>query len=184
MNASQLDSMRNEEQHITRRRQVVVRAISDAQQEIERLKSTLSEAERLRRTLSDWLNMLKNWRSSLSGYSDGVRALLRAPIEKVSGIIGPVPQLGIAPSGLEFALEAALGPYLQGVVVQTFEDAQTSVDYLSASKAGKAMVIWLDKGDSQREMMTTCAEIKLLLKRNLSTSYSLKCLPCKNIYRV
>ncbi|MGZ3609944.1 MAG: chromosome segregation protein SMC [Ktedonobacteraceae bacterium] len=152
---AQLESMRNEEQHITQRRQVVVRVISDAQQEIERLKSTLSEAERLRRTLSDRLNMLKNWRSSLSGYSDGVRALLRAPIEKVSGIIGPVPQLGIAPAGLESALEAALGPYLQGVVVQTFEDAQTSVDYLSTSKAGKAMVIWLDKGNSQREIMTT-----------------------------
>jgi chromosome segregation protein len=145
--------MRREEQDITRRRQIIVRAISDAQQEIERLKLALAEAERLRRSVSDRLNMLKNWRSSLSGYSDGVRALLRAPTGKVSGIIGPIPQLGIAPAGLEIALEAALGPYLQGVVVQTFEDAQACLDYLNASKAGKAMVVWLDKGDSQAEMM-------------------------------
>src|SRR6266852_5998603 len=96
--------------------------------------------------------MLKNWRSSLSGYSDGVRALLRAPVGKVSGIIGPVPQLGIAAAGLEIALEAALGPYLQSVVVQTFEDARACLDYLITSKAGKAMVVWLDKGDSQVEM--------------------------------
>ncbi|HEY6286724.1 MAG TPA: AAA family ATPase, partial [Ktedonobacteraceae bacterium] len=149
---AQLDSIRREEQNITRRRQVIVRAISDAQQEIERLKSALAEAERLRRSVSDRLNMLKNWRSSLSGYSDGVRALLRAPTGKVSGIIGPVPQLGIAPAGLENALEAALGPYLQGVVVQTFEDAHACLDYLNASKAGKAMVVWLDKGDSVAEM--------------------------------
>src|SRR6266487_1342769 len=150
---AQLDSLRKEEKHITQRRQVIVRAISDAQQEIERLKSALTEAERLRRSASDRLNMLKNWRSSLSGYSDGVRALLRAPTGKVSGIIGPVPQLGIAPAGLEIALEAALGPYLQGVVVQTFEDAHACLDYLNASKAGKAMVVWLDKDDNQAEVM-------------------------------
>src|SRR5438105_3519828 len=148
---AQLDSVRKEEQHITQRRQVIVRAISDAQQEIERLKTALTEAERLRRSVSDRLNMLKNWRSSLSGYSDGVRALLHAPTGKVGGIIGPVPQLGIAPAGLETALEAALGPYLQGVVVQTFEDAHTCLEYLNVSKAGKAMVVWLE-GDSQAEM--------------------------------
>ncbi|HXL37113.1 MAG TPA: chromosome segregation protein SMC [Ktedonobacteraceae bacterium] len=151
---AQLDSVRKEEQHVTQRRQVIVRAISDAQQEIERLKTALTEAERLRRSVSDRLNMLKNWRSSLSGYSDGVRALLHAPTGKVGGIIGPVPQLGIAPAGLETALEAALGPYLQGVVVQTFEDAHTCLDYLSVSKAGKAMVVWLE-GDSHAKMMVS-----------------------------
>lgn len=150
---AQLDSMRKEELHITQRRQVIIRAISDAQQEIERLKSALAEAERLRRSVSDRLDMLKNWRSNLSGYSDGVRTLLRAPAGKVDGIIGPVPQLGIAPAGLEIALEAALGPYLQGVVVQTFEDAHACLNYLNASKAGKAMIVWLDSSDSQAEMV-------------------------------
>jgi len=149
---AQLDGARREEQHITQRRQVIVRTIADAQQEIERLKTALAEAERLRRSVSDRLNMLKNWRSSLSGYSDGVRALLRAPAGKVSGIIGPLPQLGIAPVGLEIALEAALGPYLQSIVVQAFEDARTCLDYLNASKAGKAMIVWLDKAHSQAEM--------------------------------
>jgi chromosome segregation protein len=189
------DSNRSEEQHITQRRQVVVRAMSDAHQEIERLKSTLSEAERLRRTVSDRLNMLKNWRWSLSGYNDGVRALLRAPIDKVSGIIGPVPQLGIAPAGLETALEAALGSYLQGVVVQTYEDAQICMDYLSASKAGKAMVIWLDKGDDQKEMMAAYENqlaseeisINLLLAKMPSLKEHIqglgsKCIQCEGRY--
>ncbi len=146
---AQLESARKEEQHITQRRQVIVRAIADAQQEIERYKSALAEAERLRRSVSDRFKMLKNWRSSLSGYSDGVRTLLHAPAGTVSGIIAPVPQLGIAPAGLEIALEAALGPYLQSVVVQTIEDARACLDYLNASKAGKAMIVWLDKDDKQ-----------------------------------
>src|SRR5207237_825416 len=64
----QLTTARNEEQQITQRKQAIARAIADAQQEIERLKNALHEAERQRRTVSDRLNMLKNWRTSLSGY--------------------------------------------------------------------------------------------------------------------
>jgi chromosome segregation protein len=146
-----LDTARKEEQQITQRKQALARTIADAYQEIERLKSALAEAERLRRSVSDRLNMLKNWRSSLSGYSDGVRALLRAPEGKLTGVIGPVPQLSLAPVGLEAAMEAALGPYLQAVVVQTLEDARSCLDYLQSSKAGKAMVVWVDRNDSQGE---------------------------------
>jgi len=139
-----LDTARKEEQQITQRKQALARVIADAQQEIERLKSALAEAERRRHSLSDRLTMLKNWRASLSGYSDGVRALLRAPEGKLSGVIGPVPQLAVAPIGLEATLEAALGPYLQAVVVQTIEDARACLGYLQATKAGKAMVVWAD----------------------------------------
>jgi chromosome segregation protein len=141
---ARLDTARNEEQQITQRRQTINRAINDAQQEMERYKHSLSEAERLRRTVSDRLNMLNNWRTSLSGYSDGVRALLRAPAGKLSGLLGPVPQLGVAPAGLESALEAALGPYLQAIVTQTFEEARLCLDYLRQNKAGKAMLVWLE----------------------------------------
>jgi chromosome segregation protein len=148
---ARLEAARQEEQQSTQRKQAITRAIADAQQEIERLKATLAEAERLRRTVADRLNILKNWRSSLSGYSDGVRALLRVPEGKLSAIIGPVPQLGIASAGLEAALEAALGPYLQAVVVQTREDARACLDYLRATKAGKAMVVWMDRDSSQVE---------------------------------
>ncbi len=147
---TQLETVRNEEQQIVQRKQLIARVIADAQQEIERLKSALAEAERFRRSVADRLNMLKNWRSSLSGYSDGVRALLRTPAGKLNGIIGPVPQIGIARAGFEIALEAALGPYVQAVVVQTLDDAQACIAYLHATKAGKAMVVWLD-GNGSRE---------------------------------
>jgi chromosome segregation protein len=146
-----LDMARKEEQQITQRKQALARTIADAYQEIEHLKSALAEAERLRRSVSDRLNMLKNWRSSLSGYSDGVRALLRAPEGKLTGVIGPIPQLALAPAGLEATMEAALGPYLQAVVVQTPEDARSCLDYLQSSKAGKAMIVWMDRNGSQGE---------------------------------
>ncbi|MBV9707042.1 MAG: AAA family ATPase, partial [Chloroflexi bacterium] len=149
---AQLNTLRDEEQQIGQRKQTLVRAITDAQQEMERLKSTLAEAERQRRSVSDRVNMLKNWRQSLSGYSDGVRTVMRAPAGKLSGVLGPIPQLGVAPAGLESALEAALGAYMQAVAVQTLQDAYRCLEYLSNASAGKAMVVWLER--EQHEVTT------------------------------
>jgi chromosome segregation protein len=142
---ARLSTARDEEQQITQRRQAISRAIADAQQEMERLKTTLAESERQRRAVADRLNLLKNWRQSLSGYSDGVRTLLRAPAGKLSGLIGPVPQLGVVPAGMERALEVALGPYMQAVAVQTLEDARRCLEYLQKAQSGKAMVVWMER---------------------------------------
>ncbi len=148
---ARLDRARNEEHQVTQRKQALSRAIADAQAEMERQKSALADVERQRRSVSDRLNMLKQWRQNLSGYSDGVRALLRAPAGKVTGLIGPIPQLGIAPAGLEIALEAALGIYLQAVVVESSDDAHSCLDYLRIAKAGKVMVVWMTRDDRQEE---------------------------------
>lgn len=158
---NQLDIVRKEEQQIILRKQSLSRIFGDAQQEIERLKLALNEAERQRRTVSDRLSMLKNWRASLSGYSDGVRALLRAPAGKLSGLLGPVPQLVLAPAGLEVALEAALGAAMQAVAVQTLDNARSCLDYLRATNAGKAMIVWLD-GSLAHDQMRYQAEQQAL----------------------
>ena len=159
---ARLNIVRNEEQQVAQQKQTIARAIADAQQEMDRLKSTVAESERQRRTISDRLNMLKNWRQSLSGYSDGVRTLLRAG-NKLSGLIGPVPQLGVVPAGMELALEAALGPYMQAVVVHSLNDARQCLDYLQSAKAGKAMVVWLERGgesDSLGEVSTIQGQVE------------------------
>ncbi len=148
---ARLDTARNEEQQLAQRKQAVARTIADAQQELDRLKNLLNEAERRKRTISDRLNMLKNWRQSLSGYSDGVRALLRAPGGKISGLVGPVPQLGVVPAGMELALEGALGPYMQAVVVHTLSDAQRCLEYLVQTKSGKAMVVWMEREEEDED---------------------------------
>src|SRR5947207_13028774 len=101
---AQLDTARNEEQQVTQRKQNIVRTIADAHLEMDRLKTTLAEAERRKRTISDRLNMLKSWRQNLSGYSDGVRTLLRAPKEKLSGLIGLVQLLGVLAAGMDRVL--------------------------------------------------------------------------------
>src|SRR6266700_3484366 len=164
-----LGTARSEEQRVIQRKQALARANADSQQEIERLQSALAEAERQRRTFSDRLNMLKNWRQNLSGYGDGVRALLRAPESRVSGLIVPVPHLGAAPAGMETALEAALGPYLQAIVVRTFTDACACLEYLQTAKAGKAMLVWLEGdrvpvGDDHAQMQAEEHALKRYLE--------------------
>lgn len=155
---ARLVTVRNEEQQATQRKQAVTRAIADAQQEMDRLKSTLAESERQRRSVSDRLTMLRQWRQSLGGYSDGVRTLLRAPAGKLTGLIGPIPQLGIAPAGMEAALEAALGSYVQAVVVQTLQDAHRCLDYLQSTSSGKAMVVWMTQEDAEANEIRTIQE--------------------------
>ncbi|WP_376795692.1 chromosome segregation protein SMC [Thermogemmatispora sp.] len=155
---SQLQVARDEEQQLTQRRQALQRSFQEAQQELERLKGLLAEAERARRTLADRLAMLRNWQRDLSGYSEGVRALLRAPREQVPGLLAPLPRLVLAPDGLERAIEAALGEALQGVVVTTRAEAERCLTYLERSRAGRALLLWLDdesaaslQGDQERE---------------------------------
>jgi chromosome segregation protein len=169
-----LSTARSEEQQVQQRKQMLLRTIADAQQEIERQKAALAEVERQRRTISDRLNILKNWRQSLTGYSDGVRALLRAPAGKLTGVLGPVPQLGVASAGFEAALEAALGPFLQAVVVQTFADARACLDYLHTAKAGKAMLLWLDSDDRQGEFNAQLQAEKAALNLLLQGTPALK----------
>ena len=176
---TRLTLARSEEQQLLQRKQEIARTIADAQQEMERLKSTLAESERQRRSISDRLNMLKNWRQSLSGYSDGVRTLLRAPSGKLSGLLGPMPQLGVASVGMEQALEAALGPYMQAVVVRTLNDAHRCLDYLHNARAGKAMLVWVEREDEEGEAARELYAIQTQsqqqeLQRFLNTEPSLK----------
>lgn len=176
--SAHLDVIQQEEQQIVQRKQSVVKIIADSQQEIERMKATLSEADRRKRTTVDRLNMLRNWRQSLGGYSDGVRTLLRAPEDKVSGILGPVPHLGIVPDGMEKALEAALGVFMQAVVVQTLENAQQALEYLQQVHAGNVLLVWLDRSDEDddaREVRAIQGQVEEdVLRRFLDTEPTLR----------
>ncbi len=164
-----LSTAHSEEQQVTQSKQTLARTLADAQQEYERLKSIHAESERQKRTTTDRLHMLKNWRQSLSGYSDGVRSLLRAPAGKISGLLGPVPQLAIAPPGLEVAFESAFGFYMQAVVVRSLDDAYRALAFLQGT--GKAMVVWLEREDDDNDETTLSIqgqEEEMVLRRFLA----------------
>jgi chromosome segregation protein len=140
-----LATARAEEEQLASRRQKLARAISDGQHEQEQLRETLSDARRERRSVADRLNLLREWRSSMGGYSDGVRSLLQAPQSKIPPILGTVAQLAQTPAGMEATLEAVLGPLLQAVVVRSADDALACLSYLRSIKGGRALIVWVGK---------------------------------------
>jgi chromosome segregation protein len=144
-----LATARAEEEQLAARRQKLARAISDGQHEQEQLREALSDARRERRSVADRLNLLREWRTSMSGYSDGVRALLQAPQGKIPPILGTVAQLAETPPGMESALEAALGPLLQAVVVRSADDALACLSYLRSIKGGRALLVWVGKNQEE-----------------------------------
>jgi Chromosome segregation ATPases len=168
-----LEALRSEEQRLSQQKQRIAQVLAEGGQELERIKATLTEAERRKRTTTDRLDMLKHWRQSLNGYSDGVRALLQAPAGTLEGLLGPVPQLGVVSVGMERALEAALGPYMQAVVIETLPQAMQGLSYLQQYKAGKAMIVWRVRSDEDEESSEVRAlqeqEEEMVLQRYLET---------------
>lgn len=70
----------------------------------------------------------------------GAQAVLDAR-DELGGIIGHVVSLIHAPAEFETAIEAALGPLLHAIVVETWADAQRAIVWLQANQAGRVTFI-------------------------------------------
>jgi len=140
-----LDEARSQEQELAAQRQKLRSAGEDAQRELERLRNARAEMQRQRRSIADRLALLRHWQQSLGGYSDGARALLRAGKASLPGIIGPLANFVSACEGMETAIEAALGPLLQALLVRSAADAVACLRYLDQQHAGTALLVWDDE---------------------------------------
>jgi chromosome segregation protein len=112
--------------------------------EVERLRVEIADAERERRALMERLGLLEEWRSSLEGFDGGARALMRTADETQPAVIGVVGQQITAASGMEAAVEAALGVFLRAVVVASREDALRAAEWLRSHGAERALFLWLE----------------------------------------
>ena len=136
-------------QALTAERETLAREITSGQSEVERLRAAAADAERERKALADRLALLEEWRRNLDGFGDGPQALLRAAPDERPPILGVVAQLITVTPGLEAAIEAALGPFLQAVAVASPSDARQAAAWLRAGKAGRALFLWSDPTASQ-----------------------------------
>lgn len=117
--------------------------LSQLDQAAEQLKSRMAALQRQEDTLRARQDLLGKLRSDMSGYFEGVRAVLQ-PEAGLAGVAGTVSQVIQAPPDLEIAIEAALGSRLQDVVVQSFADAEAAITYLKESRSGRATFLPLD----------------------------------------
>ncbi len=153
-----LNAAQSEEEQIGSRHQKLSSTLSEAQNEQDRLREALGDARRERRGVADRLALLREWRSSLSGYGDGARALLQASAEKIPHILGTVAQLAAVPEGMEAALEAALGPLTQALVVRSADDALACFEYLRSIRGGPVLLVWASNGENDAAPFASTGE--------------------------
>jgi len=91
-------------------------------------------------------DLLERMRQEESGYYTGTEAVLRAVRDgRLRGIVGPVARFIRVPTELEPAVEAALGPHLHDVVVETWADAHAAIAFLKRTGGGRATFLPLDR---------------------------------------
>ncbi len=96
------------------------------------------------RSKLDFLNDLKNRHE---GFWGGVKALLaekESGSGALQGMVGLLADALRVEGGYEFAVEAALGSYLQAVIFEKDEDVIHATEFLRAQKKGRALLVSLE----------------------------------------
>ncbi len=106
---------------------------------------TLEFKEKIR-GLESKIGLLEEMERSYQGYFQGVKALMAEASNEsfTKGIRGIVADLIKVKSGMELALETALGSSLQNVVIETGHDAEVAISYLKQYGKGRATFLPLN----------------------------------------
>ena len=128
---------------LVRQREETERELAEAQRQLEQLRAAAGDQERERKGKADRLALLEEWRQNTEGFSDGLRKLLQAESDDIPQIIGVVSRRINVPSGLETALEAALGVFLNAAIFPTRHDAHRAARWLRDHNGGRATMLWL-----------------------------------------
>ncbi len=78
---------------------------------------------------------IEEMEANYEGYNNAVRALMQ---DKRRGIIGTVSDIVTVPSGLETAIETALGGNLQNIVCEDDDAATSAIEWLKSTSSGRA----------------------------------------------
>ena len=124
------------------------------EEEIQRYQAQLRKLESEMRGMQDSLGTsasrfksLKDLQATHEGYYTGVRAILKVretKPERFGGICGVIAELIRTEPDYELAIEVALGSAIQNIVTETAEDAQSGIEFLKQTRAGRVTFLPLD----------------------------------------
>ncbi|NLV17030.1 MAG: chromosome segregation protein SMC [Syntrophomonadaceae bacterium] len=135
-----LDELMEKKRAVESKRELAQGSIKEL---IDKSNRARTELEEINRRI---LHLEENIRSH-AGLSEGVRNLVTAVSKDnrlVPGLIGVVADLLEVPSGLETAVEAAVGGALENVVVQREEDASKAIALLKKKSWGRVTLLPLN----------------------------------------
>lgn len=122
-----------------------IHAFREEQRKLEALKAkyqkqetTLYQAYQYLQQAKSRKEMLEEMEEDYSGFFQGVKEILKARNEKLSGIEGAIAELIQVPKPYETAIEIALGGAMQHVVVDSEQSARTAIQYLKKHSFGRA----------------------------------------------
>ncbi len=159
---AKLDKKRIELETTTQESQSALQKLQD---DAQNLNAQVSEKEKTLASLQARQDLLGKLRGDMSGYFQGVKAVLQN--KSLSGVRGTVAQLMQVPADLETAFEMALGGKLQDLVVESWSDAEKAIAYLKKTRAGRATFIPLDRIRPQKAIKVPKTEGMLGLATNL-----------------
>ena len=84
--------------------------------------------------LSARCKMIEEMESAYEGYNEAVKFIMKSGLEGIHGVVADLIRV---PSGLELAIETALGASLQNIICRDEKDAQKAIDALKANKVGR-----------------------------------------------
>jgi chromosome segregation protein len=90
------------------------------------------------------IKLLKQLDEAMAGYYQGVKTVLGAGADRLSGIIGTVADILRVPPTYVTAVEAALGPALQNLVTEDDSAAKQAIAFLKKTRGGRATFLPLN----------------------------------------
>ncbi len=109
----------------------------------EQAELAVKQAEQAR--LKAQLDVLEQAEQSLVGYADGAKLLLNASQQSKSGRVrGALSAALDVPVELEVAISAALGEYIDAILLTSGRDAEQALALLDSDKSGRASILPLD----------------------------------------
>jgi len=104
----------------------------------------LHQAYRFNDKLKSRIDSLATQQEEYSYFFNGVKHILKAKNNKLSGIRGAVAEVIQVPSNLTKAIETALGASLQHVIVDSEKDGRQAIQYLKQNGLGRATFLPLN----------------------------------------
>ncbi|MDN6842342.1 MAG: chromosome segregation protein SMC, partial [Staphylococcus equorum] len=104
----------------------------------------LHQAYRFNDKLKSRIDSLATQQEEYSYFFNGVKHILKAKNNKLSGIRGAVAEVIQVPSDLTKAIETALGASLQHVIVDSEKDGRQAIQYLKQNGLGRATFLPLN----------------------------------------
>ncbi|MCD8843233.1 chromosome segregation protein SMC [Staphylococcus gallinarum] len=120
------------------------RKLTQLKQQQTTYEDKLHQAYRYNEKLKSRIDSLATQQEDYSYFFNGVKHILKAKKDKLSGIHGAVAEVVQVPSDLTKAIETALGASLQHVIVETEKDGRQAIQYLKQHGLGRATFLPLN----------------------------------------